>query len=263
MTLPPSGTLSISQINSEFNRGNNLNSYRGTAYYIPTSPTPSYFPSGTISISNFYGTGATSPVVPGNATYNTPGTYTLTLPLYNTIIFQVWGAGGGGAVFNGYTYWQGNSGGNSSIAFSLGTIVGGGGGAGLVNTDSQAGGSGSGPTGTTIINGNSTSHVNSGGFTYGGNSGGPASSIGGGPTIFQGSYNGFFQQYAGGGGGQGVAFLNTKTQSASGGAGGGYASYTLNTYVPQTITINVGSPGVSNYGSAANGGGGYVYISWS
>lgn len=55
MALPSSGPLSMSQINAEFGRGNDLNSYRGTTYYT-SSGGPFTFPTGAISFSNFYGT---------------------------------------------------------------------------------------------------------------------------------------------------------------------------------------------------------------
>jgi hypothetical protein len=50
----------MAQINTEFGRGNNLNSYRGTTYYT-SGGGPFTFPAGAISFSNFYGTQATSP----------------------------------------------------------------------------------------------------------------------------------------------------------------------------------------------------------
>ena len=60
MALPSSGPLTMAQINAEFGRGNNLNSYRGTTYYT-SSAGPFTFPTGAISFSNFYGTQLASP----------------------------------------------------------------------------------------------------------------------------------------------------------------------------------------------------------
>lgn len=61
MALPSSGTITMSQINTEFGRGTNLNAYRGTTYYT-SSGGPFTFSSGSISMSNFYGTRATAAV---------------------------------------------------------------------------------------------------------------------------------------------------------------------------------------------------------
>ena len=60
--LPGSGSLSMSQINGVFARGNNLNAYRGTTYYTSTTG-PNTFSSGAISFNNFYGTGPSAGVV--------------------------------------------------------------------------------------------------------------------------------------------------------------------------------------------------------
>ena len=91
MTLPLSGPLSLQQINTEFGRGLNLNSYRGTVWYTDAGASGT-FSSGAISISEFYGKRVSSPVTPGAADYGSPGTYFFTVPLYNTLIIQVWGA---------------------------------------------------------------------------------------------------------------------------------------------------------------------------
>ena len=92
--LPP---LAMSDINgpSGFNgRGNNLNAYRGTLFYRPNNST-GYFPSGAIAFTDFYATQATSPVVPGSATYTSGSSITLPT-LFNTLTVTCYGGSGGG-----------------------------------------------------------------------------------------------------------------------------------------------------------------------
>ena len=57
-TLQSSGAISISQINAEFGRGNNLNAYRGTTWYTDAGGSGT-FSSGAISMSEFYSKRAT------------------------------------------------------------------------------------------------------------------------------------------------------------------------------------------------------------
>ena len=54
MTLPSSGQISLSMINSEFGIGTNLSAYRGTVWYTD-SGTSGTFPSTNISMNLFYG----------------------------------------------------------------------------------------------------------------------------------------------------------------------------------------------------------------
>jgi len=58
MTLQSSGAISMSQINAEFGRGNNLNAYRGTAWYTDAGGSGT-FSSGAISFNEFYSKRAT------------------------------------------------------------------------------------------------------------------------------------------------------------------------------------------------------------
>mgnify|MGYP003348110707 CR=1 FL=1 len=70
MSLPGSGSLSMSAINTEFGLGNNLNAYRGQPYICAASPyAAGTFPSGQISFSNFYNT-AKSYYASANVTFN-------------------------------------------------------------------------------------------------------------------------------------------------------------------------------------------------
>lgn len=60
MTLQASGAISMSQINAEFGRGNNLNAYRGTTWYTDAGGSGT-FSSGAISFSEFYSKRPTNP----------------------------------------------------------------------------------------------------------------------------------------------------------------------------------------------------------
>ena len=113
MTLPTSGPLGIAAINAEFGRGNNLGAYRGTPYYLPGNTTQFFFPSGTIAISNFYGTQVNNPVVPGSQSFTSVGLTSFNVPLFNTMTVEIWGGGGsGGEAYNSNTVSQGGQGGS-------------------------------------------------------------------------------------------------------------------------------------------------------
>lgn len=61
MTIKSSGSISMSEINAEFGRGNNLNSYRGTQWNTDSGGVGT-FSSGAIAMNEFYNKRLTSPV---------------------------------------------------------------------------------------------------------------------------------------------------------------------------------------------------------
>ena len=76
MTLPSSGTLTISQINSEFGRGLNLGSYRGTTWYTDAGSSGT-FTSTNLGFDQFYGKRVDAPYRfgTGSGSFNNYGTY--------------------------------------------------------------------------------------------------------------------------------------------------------------------------------------------
>ena len=137
MTLPSGPTLSINQINGEFGRGYDLNAYRGVRWWFDNAFT-STFPTGSISISDFYSKRATSPVQ--GQTFNFgPGSNSWLVRPYTVLTILGRAGGGGGSGFSGvntcgwptvvstFDWLAGGNGGNTSILGQ--TATGGGGGA--------------------------------------------------------------------------------------------------------------------------------------
>lgn len=153
MTIKTSGTLSMSDINTEFALGNNLGSYRGIKWYKDDN-SRGYFDNNAsgngppTDFSEFYGTRKTIPVTPtGDVSYGN-GSY-FTVPFYNKLTIKLQGGTGGQGGAVGY-YSQGyrngeltaGSGGGSGGTSSFGTWLSGGGGSG------GGGGGNSGAAGT-------------------------------------------------------------------------------------------------------------------
>ncbi|MGQ4273387.1 hypothetical protein [Terrihabitans sp. B22-R8] len=187
------------------------------------------------------------PVTPGNVTY-TSGTNNFTVPAYNTLVIEMWGAGGSA----GAARTDGPEGLASTIAALSLTAGGGGGGkrgenggsggargsasGGDVNTQGGAGG-----TGTSQISGSGGNSPN-GGATI------PGDKV---TSVKSGNVPG---------GGAGSAY---NASSRSGGGGGGGA------YLKKTFTPDAGGPqaGVSLSAivgaTGSNGARGEIRISWS
>lgn len=144
MTLPSSGSISLSAIKSEFSaiNSNNLADYRGVKWFKDDN-TRGYFPSGTpttpISMSSFFATRNSVPVTPSGPTSVTSGSYTF--QFYNKVTFVIKGGNGGSQGPNG---WNGE--GNYPTAGSPG---GAGGSSYLNGYVTASGGGGNGGTGST------------------------------------------------------------------------------------------------------------------
>ena len=105
MTLQSSGAIYLSQINAEFGRGLDLNSYRGTVWWTDAGSTGN-FSSGSIYINEFYGkrlTQPVAPVVPGAQEFYSPGTFVI--PPFNQLTVRCDGSKGSDA--NGLIYCGG------------------------------------------------------------------------------------------------------------------------------------------------------------
>jgi hypothetical protein len=155
MTLPASGTLSLNDINTEFNLGRNLAAYRGQRWFRDDN-TRGYFDDSTtgnfppIDVSEFYSKRSPSSVsfpVGQVNTYTSVGTYSFPINFfYNTLLIEVRGGNGadgqdGTSQYecNGFDYkgnpicgfvWRNGANGAPGTASSFGSFVSGAGGAG-------------------------------------------------------------------------------------------------------------------------------------
>jgi hypothetical protein len=201
----------------------------------------------------------TKTVAPGSQTYATPGSFTFSVPSYNTITIEVWGGGGGGSFYNLGTQANGGNGNTSTAVIAQGTLTSTGGQGGLLwNGPSSVGGTGSGPVGSTTASGGTSAQAQP--YPTGGAGGGPGGGAGG-YYLTNGGRGG-----TPGGGGAGYSTLSPSGnfRSASGGGGGGYVSYTTTEYIGATISLTVAAGGDGASGVPdADGGPGTVKITWS
>lgn len=103
-TLPASGALSVSAINAEFGRGNNLNAYRGTGWYTDAGASGT-FSAGAIAFSEFHGKRLTAPFTLG---FNNPFVDFYVSEFYSPVHISINSNGTISSTnpsFNGSTLW--------------------------------------------------------------------------------------------------------------------------------------------------------------
>jgi hypothetical protein len=299
MTLPSSGPLSMSAINAEFGRGNNLNAYRGTTWYTDAGGSGT-FSSGALSFSDFYGKRATSPTfsftisssqtnanlrtLAINAGWNQSSALVATISsgVYissnstGTPSLTVSGSFPGGVSLtnNGYIVGMGGAGGRGYDATVSNGSAGGGGGTALsvsasitiTNNGTIAGGGGGGGGGQGWYIGGKANFGMGGGGGGGGRSSAAANSSGGGGGS---NYGGYIASVAGGSGtvssqgsgGAGGRSSNNVYRGGDGGSGGGWGSS------GSSGGVGAGSGGATLRGPAGGGSGGNAvsgngYVSW-
>ncbi|MBP9669308.1 MAG: hypothetical protein KBE09_03395, partial [Candidatus Pacebacteria bacterium] len=191
----------------------------------------------------------------GSQTFSTAGTYSFTIPSYDTLTVQVWGGGGGGG---GSTFHPGNpygpagTGGQSSFQ-SLIADGGAGGNRNVVLSTSAGGAGGSASGGSVNTAGNAGLSIQS--PTLSGGSGGSAPNGGtggaGGAWYSNGSPGN--SPGAGGGGASRQSTMQRNGSSPNSGAGGGGSGgYTSYTYTAGSLSVGASVPVV--VGAGGNGG---------
>lgn len=129
MTVP-SGTASLGDINSTFGGGFSLGSYYNQRWFGTNNSRGFIQASGPISISDFRGRRATSPVSAGSATYFS--SQNIPIPMFNNLTVTVVSGQGGQGGFNGNcaSGGAGQPGGASSLSGYASSAQGSGGAAG-------------------------------------------------------------------------------------------------------------------------------------
>lgn len=244
MTLPTSGPLSLSAIQSEFGGSNPISLseyYAGGAYVTAgTSGTYGAVPSsGTISIRNFYGTSATPPFTPVTNTYNSgSGSETVPTGATSLTVYCVGAGNNGGSGFNGgdLDQYGGGGGGGGGTATKTVSISSGQWGSSISWAVGAANGGNSSVSGISIsLAGNGGSNgtsASSGQVGIGGNGG---------------SASGGDSNVTGDAGSNGDSFGN--------GGAGGTSSY--------GSSIGLGGDGGSAFSGGSNGTNGRVQFVWT
>lgn len=243
MALPSSGMIWLSQMRDEFGNWGPPNwlthYYRGQLTTTNNLNVPT---GGAIWFSQLYGA---VKATAGTANYVNPGSFTFTVPPYQSLRVRVWG--GGGAAYAGTA-------GTRSIFNGAGSLD-------VIGNPGGTGGSRGGET--------SGPNVGGAGGTYSVPSGGTGGNGAKGGEIYYYNLSDRAPSGSGsidpGGGAWGVAQGNVGIIRGLGG-GGGYADYTFSPgqlAVGGQYSLTVGKGGTSPQGASYNANDGRVYINWT
>lgn len=226
MTLPSSGPLSMQAINTEFGRGTNLGSYRGTVWYTDAGASGT-FTSTNLGFDQFYGKRLTAPTFSFSIASNQTNA-----DLRSLALAAGWnGSSAVIATVNSGIYIYSTSTGTAGLTIN-----------------------GSWPGGVTLVNNGYIMGMGGAGGVYGvssGTAGGSAISIGVNCTITNNSY-------IGGGGGGGASNGGTNFAPGGGGGAGGGAGGSARTDFNRT---NTGGTGGGVGASGSNGAG--TLLQWT
>lgn len=196
-------------------------------------------------------------VTPGSQSFTTAGSHSFTVPCYNTLTVQVWGAGGGGAGAKSGSTKTGTAGGASNFD---GVLIANGG-AGGPSTSAGAGGTASGGTTNTTGQSGGTGTANKGGNGANGGAGGAAAAANshGKPGSEPG------------GAGSGGRWKHPMTGGGSIGGGGGGGGFTTRAYAAgaytlgDSVSVVVGAGGTGGNSDYDGGKGaiGRITITWN
>lgn len=201
-------------------------------------------------------------VTPGSSTFDS-GSSNFTVPAYNTLTVEIWGAGGAGSGDNATTFVDGNPGTSSSVSTLSMTAAGGGG--ATSNSGGVAGSaSGGNTTNTSGNNGGAAGNGTGSGVGAGAPNGGASTTQLVGTTTQSGTAG---NAPGGGGGGTRRASANN-----AGGASGAYSKsvYTRGVTsgaptVGSSLAYAVGASGTAPTAivTAGNGANGRVKFTWA
>lgn len=204
-------------------------------------------------------------IKPGSQEFNSPGSFTFTVPKYRKLVVQLWGGGGSGGETIGPSGSSNNTGGGNSSFWDR--LYAYGGAKGIVSYN----GSRPGGAGGSFAGGDGGAAGANGGQGWGnhGGDGGAAGGPGGGGTAVGVAGVGPSGNLPGGGGAGG----SNSSVAGSGGGGGGYCikTYTLGAAdappVGAVLSVVVAAGGQivdyhSSYPNGGNGASGRAIVSW-